>query len=99
MKAQVVNPSLESTEISRRAQAIIFSRRPSIYDFLAVIKDAPWIQAFFVCGSYCKNMSKNIQTLCDLSNVKLIRKTSLQGRKNHLDGSLVDVEIKEETNQ
>ena len=93
MKAQVVNPSRESTEISRRAQAVIFSRRLSIHDFLAVIKDAPWIQAFFVCGSYCKNMSKNIQTLCDLTNVALVRETSLQGRKKHLDGGLVDVEI------
>ena len=98
MKAQVVNPEKEF-EVSRRAQAVIFSRRPSIYDFLAVIKDAPWIQAFFVCGSYCNSMSKNIQTLCDLSNVKLVRKTSLQGKKNHLDGSLVDVEIKGDAKQ
>ena len=95
MKAQVVMPRSE-IGISGKAEAVIFIRRPSIYDFLAVMKDAPQIQTFIISESYGKTMSRNIQTLCDIRGVRLVIQNSIQGQKGHMDGKLVDMAIKKD---
>jgi hypothetical protein len=93
MKAQVITPG-SAPKIPREARAVIFARRPSLSDFTAVMKVAPWINTFMVCESYFESLSKNVQQLCDIRKVRLVCKNTIQGKKEHLDGSLVDIEIK-----
>lgn len=95
MKTQVVMPG-SAQEISSAAEAVIFARRPALSDFTVVMKNAPWINTFIVAESYYESLSKNVQQLCDIRQVKLVCKKMIQGRKDHLDGQLVNIEIVEE---
>lgn len=95
MKAQVIMPK-QFPEISRMAEAVIFTRRPTQMDFLRVIKEAPWVKTLVVCESTQKHMGPNIRKICEVMNVALVHKNLIWGQKKHLNGSLLDIDLKED---
>jgi hypothetical protein len=92
MKAHVITPG-GNGDIPRTANAVIFTHRPSIGDFLAVIKEAPWIKTILVSEATYKTIGQNVKKLCEVMKIQLIGKNVVWGQKKHLGGNLVDIDI------
>jgi hypothetical protein len=92
MKAHVITPCGNGS-IPRTAAAVIFTRRPAISDFLGVIKNAPWIKTILVSEVTYKTLGKNVRKLCEVMKITLIGKSFVWGKKEHLGGNLVDIDI------
>jgi hypothetical protein len=95
MKAHVITPSGNGS-IPRTAEAVIFTHRPAQKDFLAVIKEAPWIKTILVSEVTYKSIGQNVKKLCEVMKIQLIGRNSIWGKKEHMGGNQVDIEIKEE---
>lgn len=95
MKAHVITPG-GNGPIPRAAEAVIFTHRPAISNFLEVIKEAPWIKTILVSEVTFKSMGQNVKKLCEVMKIQLIGKNCIWGKKEHLGGNLVDIDITEE---
>jgi hypothetical protein len=95
MKAHVATPGGNGS-IPRTAEAVIFTHRPAQKDFLAVIQNAPWVKTILVSEVTYKTMGQNVKKLCEVMNITLIGKNCIWGKKEHLGGKLIDIDLKEE---
>ena len=95
MKAHVITPG-GNGPIPPTAEAVIFTNRPAQRDFMAVMKAAPQIKTILVSEGIYKKMGPNVKKLCEFMKINLIGKSLIWGKKEHLGGNPVDIDITEE---